>query len=511
MKYLNFLENRYITYLFLTITFSLLVAIFVIAMKFPVLGYDVWWYHLPFAGLLHDVDDFREKFGMVGSMAERYKGFPKLIEWIQGLFWSLTGELGSLALPNVLSLFFYLSFCWFWLKIRTDFLLPLLLSIPLVAIHVTSAYIDLIASISVAIQFLAGFLLIQSVNQKNSKQKNRALIVFYWLAAFMAGNSKFPSTISSLCVGIIFIGVIVYYFIYHRNNFSSNYYRRSLGIFLAGLLLSSLTLLNNTFTFGNPFYPIQIAGLPGIEESTDDNSSLKYTNFMGPLKSPVEWTLSITELDWKIRGVITDYNELSTSGDNARWGGRGRTGGCWGSYMVFNFFLLIYFLYKFRSRRKEYFFHQLSFLFLILTILTAFLPDSLKMRFYLYVPILLLTINAYALSHIQFNKTHNLLVLTAWVILGISWLTNPGIIFNEWSMKPTLPGLSSYSTPLNSNFTNPQVVKRIEKSLKDGLSEICLPTEGEGAVDEKASAYALMYGKKGFKIIQGDPECPSNF
>lgn len=511
MKSLSFLENRYIKYFFLTLTFSLLVAIFVIAMKFPVLAYDVWWYHLPFAGLLHNVDDFREKFGMVGSIAERYKGFPKLVNWIQGFFWSLTGQLGGLALPNVLSLVFYLSFCWFWLKIRPDFLLPLLLSIPLVAIHVTSAYIDLIASISVAIQFLAGFLLVKSLVQSVNRN-NLMLVLFYWLAALMAGNAKFPSTISSLSVGIIFIGFTVYYLVCHHTKFSPAYCRKLLGIFLAGLLLSSLTLLNNTFTFGNPFFPIQMAGLPGAEQSTDDNSSLKYTNFMGPLKSPTEWILSITELDWKIRGVITSYNESSSSGDNARRGGKGRTGGCWGSYMVFNFALLVYFLYKFCIRRKEYFFHQLTFLFLILTILTAFLPNSLKMRFYLYVPILLLTINAYALSHIQFTKAHNRLVLTAWVILGISWLTNPGIVLDEWGMKPTFPGLSSsYSTPFNSDFINPKIAEKIEKSLKDGYSEICLPTKGEGGVKERASGYALIYGKKGFKIIQGDPECPSNF
>jgi hypothetical protein len=119
-----------------------------------------------------------------------------------------------------------------------------------------------------------------------------------------------------------------------------------------------------------------------------------YTESLGWLARPANWILSITEIDWKIRGVKAVYNIDSSTGDNPERYGPARTGGFWGAFMMISMGLGVA-LFARTARLNPDAFKRHGFLFssfLLISALTAFMPQSHELRYYLYWPIFLILV-----------------------------------------------------------------------------------------------------------------------
>lgn len=109
--------------------------------------WDSWWYHVPFAGRLWGITP-PSRYAMEEIIEMYYSAFPLLVEWVQGLLWTVTGHLQATNLVGWGSL---AGFC-VWLARR--YALPFsgvvvsLLAIPLVQSHASSSYIDLVGNLT---------------------------------------------------------------------------------------------------------------------------------------------------------------------------------------------------------------------------------------------------------------------------------------------------------------------------------------------------------------------------
>jgi hypothetical protein len=78
----------------------MLLALTVLALARPIIGYDAWWYHLPFSSYLWSIGGGRSGFAIDPFLEQRWLGFPKLWEFIQGFFWYATEWLNAVIIPH---------------------------------------------------------------------------------------------------------------------------------------------------------------------------------------------------------------------------------------------------------------------------------------------------------------------------------------------------------------------------------------------------------------------------
>lgn len=110
------------------------------------------------------------------------------------------------------------------------------------------------------------------------------------------------------------------------------------------------------------------------------------------LPEAVNFLLSASELDWTMRGVAPWYNVDSVSGRTPKRGPPSRTGG-WGSvFVLFNggvLLLQLVTLGRLADRRQK----LLIILAALLTLVTAFMPRAHELRYWLYLPLVVLPTN----------------------------------------------------------------------------------------------------------------------
>ena len=119
------------------------------------------------------------------------------------------------------------------------------------------------------------------------------------------------------------------------------------------------------------------------------------------LPEPLNFILSVTEFDWIMRGVAPWYNLDGESGDAPRRGAPSRTGG-WGVVFVFLngciFLAQIIFLRRESDQEQRY----LVIGGTVLMLVTALLPYAHYLRYWLYIPLMVLTINLRALRKVPY-------------------------------------------------------------------------------------------------------------
>jgi hypothetical protein len=269
------------------------------------------------------------------------------------------------------------------------------LSVPLIVLHSISSYIDLFAGILICFQLLAASLLVDRWNLENLDEpayRRFATHALYIAAAAAAGNTKFMSTVVSLAIS----GYLLTFVIFLR---PATVLRTKVTLVITigvATALSLITCARNFREYGNPFFPIAINvlwwPLPGVWEELPPAPT--YTESLGWLARPVNWILSITQIDWKIRGVKVIYTLDSGTGYFPERYGPATTGGLWGAFMMINMGLGVT-LFARTARLNRDAFKRHGFLFssfLIISALTAFMPGSHVLRFYLYWPIFLILI-----------------------------------------------------------------------------------------------------------------------
>ena len=108
-------------------------------------GYDVWYYHLPFAARIVGLTS-PATYALSAENLARYQGFPLFAELLQGLVWRLTGHVAATSFVALGGLFALVVFVRRLFAVPMAITLLALLAIPLVQIHATAGYIDLPAN-----------------------------------------------------------------------------------------------------------------------------------------------------------------------------------------------------------------------------------------------------------------------------------------------------------------------------------------------------------------------------
>ena len=260
---------------------------------------------------------------------------------------------------------------------------------PMLVIHFQSIYLDLPAAVCIATGY---FIFFEAMTTTKT---------FSWLwvicaagALGLAGNIKYQSFIA---VAIVSIVLIILWFT------TSELSIRRFRIFvLTALIVADViaagTIIRNISFYDNPFYPLEIKIHNNVifsgPESPETDAKYPTYRLLGnaPVPPPINFILSATEFDWILRGVAPWYNLDSSSGDDPRRSAPSWTGG-WGALFVFfNGYVLLVQLIWFRKESDPQQ-RRLVISVLFLVLITACVPRAHELRYWLYIPLLVLPIN----------------------------------------------------------------------------------------------------------------------
>lgn len=340
-------------------------------------NFDTWVYHFPFAARLWGMIP-PDGFVFDGYFESRYHGFGVLGEYLQGLFWFFTGRPESANLAGYFSLILYILFLKRYFNVPFYLSTLGLLAVPIVQIHATSSYIDLPSAIAISVLVMMTYHFYVA-----SKQIRKMDLFIIFIAGFCAANMRLQFT------PIVFI--ILCFTIYQiwRKSFKDNNNSSKKNVFVTVFILMIAlpiifaTPVKNLFLYGNPVYPV-IVKVAGIElnhrEETPAEPSLPGFN----LPRPLLWLYSVFEIvprplfdgDWSI-----DQGGSRILGD--------QFGGYFGAYVLFNSVVFLYLAYRNWSRETK----VAAIIIVLMSVVTAFMPSSPRLRYYMYWMIVLVSLN----------------------------------------------------------------------------------------------------------------------
>lgn len=350
-------------------------------------NYDVGWYHLPFAARIWGIIP-AESFSSEKLIEYRYKGFPLLTHFFQGLLWKLTGRVQATNLVGYLSLITYFIF------LRSYFKVPLYLStiaifaIPAVLTHAATSFVDLTGNIGAAVVMM---MLYKFFSKSTLPTKKELLAAF--LGAVVAANTKPQLTV--LITLLWCVTGIRLAFLYFKSTRPKE--RKTVSTLALTAIASALifaTPIKNVALYGNPLYPIKIelAGIVLNHEVTPKTYSEG--------NRPQKWLRSILEIntpEW----TADQYNY---SGDEKNLD---RAGGFFGAYVGFNLLLLIALSISQRIQKLRLSEHYPTNTIVALTIIvlisvfTANFPQSHELRYFMFWMITLVSLNLSIVSSWQ--------------------------------------------------------------------------------------------------------------
>lgn len=372
---------------------SALALAFAAAALHPIVAYDAWMYHLPFAARLWNLPGL-DSFGLDPYGAERWIGYPKAWHWLQGLGLWLTGSLRGTVLPQLALIGGFL-----WYPHREHGIAPHwvalgLFASPMLLIHVQATYLDLPTGLCLAWGFLALHAATDGAATGTRGIPWHHAILGVALIG-LAGNIKYQGTIGAFLVVAVLATLLVFdpRLPIHRR-------LARLGLLALAACLASATLFWNAYHVGQPLYPMEVAVLghvllPGPESPGMDAHPPSYL-LMGSQQvhppRPIGFLLSFTELDWTLRGVAPWYNIDAVTGRVPRRGDPSRTGGLGQCFVLFHLALLAWqaaHWKRLHDRQQA----RLVLACSLLLILLAAMPRSHELRYWLVAPVLLLVVN----------------------------------------------------------------------------------------------------------------------
>jgi hypothetical protein len=396
------------------IAWALLLVCTLLALIRPLIAYDSWAYHLPFSSYLFNIGGGAASFHFDSFMAERWLGFPKAWEWVQGLAWAITGSIYAVIVPQImlcLAYFYYISRNY---RIPAAWVILGFFTSPMLLLHFQAIYVDLPAAVCAAMAF---FLFIDLLMAASAPVK----IFPWWRAACavaalgLTGNIKYTAFLAALCISAV-ISVLCFAIPGIPGRF-----RAYVVLVLAtGSALAGGSVTSNFVRYGNPFYPLEFSigtttlftGPESVDHDAKYPTYVLRNNREIRLPEPINFILSATELDWTMRGVPSWYSIDSVNGDISRRGARSRTGG-WGALFVLaNGWLLAIQMFGFRRETDR---HQRLLVIgtLLLIVATACMPRAHELRYWLYIPLVILPVNLRYLS----RTSHGAIVSGALIAL----------------------------------------------------------------------------------------------
>ncbi len=333
-------------------------------------AWDVWYYHLPFAGrIVGLLDPDAYAFGRLNQA--RYDGFPLLGEALQGLLWRITGRVECAAFVSLAAL---PGIAWFLHraeKVPPHVTALALLAIPLVQIHATGCYVDLPANTCVTLLII----LIYRQVVRREPPPLRVMIGAAALAA-AAANMKFQ------LVPVVVVASLVLVVIALRRD--EERLGRLLVVTLA-LPLVFATPLKNLALHGNPVWPVELRVL-GHTFPHLEGAYASSPDWLAALPGPVRWAASVLELG--LRPIASHARWSLDQWTPPRETGY-RMGGFFGAYVVVNVVALAAAVIVQRSRESKV---ALAFM-AGASVMASLMPQAHELRYYLFWMLLLVALN----------------------------------------------------------------------------------------------------------------------
>ena len=420
-------------------------------------AWDVWSYHMPFAGLLWGMSS-PETLLLDSDIQVRLEGFALFGEWLQGLFWFFTGHFEAGNLAGFFSLLLYLFF------LKSQFNVPVylstiaLLAVPLIQMHATSSYVDLSGSLAVSVLIMMTY---KIYSRPNEICRNDIYLLF--LGAACAANTRLKLIPVVFFILLFTIPKLFQIYLHKRKSGDKNVSNKNLvyTIFVCAMLIIFATPIKNTLINGNPVYPVKVQ----IGDITLNHAEPIYKSPKLPGQNTprfVIWLYSIFEFipmelffkHWVI---------------NAWWLWVGtRFGGYFGAYVLFHLIFFFGMIKNNWSRDSKI----LCILFIIMTAISSLMPSSQQVRYYMFWMIVLVSLNLHLVC--KFSKEGN-----AGKFLNIPFISLAAcsallivVIFTKGvNVTPKFYSLND----LKSDYINPKLLTSLQNNEGSCVSRRQIP------------------------------------
>ena len=420
---------------------------------------DTWMYQLPFAARFWGMVT-PENYTFEAERETFYGTSTMLANILQGFFWYLFGleNPQGANLVSFLSLIIYFIFVRIYLNIPFYLSTITILAVPLIHIASTACYIDLVGNVCLSITLIMTYLLY--IKDDFLTRKN--LIIFV-IAGAGAANIKYL-LVPPLTIIIFFALVRIIWLFYPKwKKLSWIALVRKIAILVSITIVCCLiifaTEFKNLLRYGNPFYPLKVE-IFGIELNHAIVPSSNYMSEKIQAMFPIQrWIYSLLEIGafdqerpwpWTI---AMDYVHLKKDTFGM--------GGYLAIYVVFNVLVFAFLCRRWCRETKV----ALG-LFILLSIITPFLPFAYQLRYYMYWIITLITLNLYLVS--QEEKLPQRLPFVKGENMGYIGLIVLIIFCVKTSWVYTYP--NSFLFP---NYLDERVDRNVIADIKDG-EKVCL-------------------------------------
>ena len=366
----------------------------VLAIVRPVIPYDSWWYHLPFSSMIWGIGGGAKTFHLDDFLYQRWEGFPLIWETVQGAFWRATGSVRYVIIPQILFCLFYFNYVRHALGVPLTWVILGFFACPMLLVHFEATQIDLASGLGVTLLFFGLSLLVADA-QSGRPGWSWARVIGVVTMAAVAGNTKYQGLIACLAVSVVIFSLCL-----AMPQLRARSRLEIIALLVLANLVAGTAATQNLILHENPFYPVEVRAfgqiifegpeLPSL--GAEPPSYLLSESREISLPGPLNFVLSATELDWTLRGVAPWYNIDAVSGRSPRRGPPSRTGGWGGIYVLLNIGLLA--AQAMRVRRLADDRQQVLVIgAVLLTIVTACLPRAHELRYWLYIPLVLMPVN----------------------------------------------------------------------------------------------------------------------
>lgn len=381
-------------------------------------GYDIWFYHLPFAARLTGIID-ASSYAFSADNRARFEGFPLLAELLQGIVWRVTGHIEATSFVSLAALF------GLPLLLRRAFRVPLhlallaLLAIPLVQIHASSSYVDLPGNACATMLLLCVYRVIV-VNEPPSPR----LLAGCAVLAAATVNTKFqlfPIVVASSIVLLFFAFREVGSWSSASESARSTLKKRAL-VFVIALPIVFATPIKNTIAHGNPVWPVELK----ILRHSFPHREAAYSQSPRHLASsprPIRFVRSVLEID---NLPISSMRRWSLD----QWAPPDdpscRMGGYFGAYVLVNLAALGWAAWRKRTRETI----AAAVLFGGVTIVASLVPQSHELRYYMHWMLLLVCLNLIVWVR-EARAAVGVVATTALAL--VVWATSAGFLYASGS------------------------------------------------------------------------------
>jgi hypothetical protein len=348
------------------VTFILIV---VRAFRVADVNWDTLQYHWSYAARAAGICD-PQCLAFDSGIDVRYHGFPMVYHWAYGMLWRIFGTplaghaltIGAVvALCVELRRRFEVPLAWSWLAF---------LAIPLVQIHLSASYADVVANAAITLALIVLVDLLVT----------RRLATFADLAIAAVALATAAGTKLQIIpvAGLAWLAIAIVAIVARRRRDGRFPWAFAAGLAVAGIIAVLPQALANLWRFHNPFYPIafNIAGhvFPGEETVAIIQQASSLGTQWKDTPSAVRWLASVLEFDaFRGRSMLWTIDQ----GDVLQSSPSFRMGGYFVAYVIGLVALIVS-----RSRAREL--RPLVGVLAAVTLLCALLPNSHELRYYMF-------------------------------------------------------------------------------------------------------------------------------